>query len=114
MEPLMKTLAGVAFCLFGLTRLLAESALQQNTAKTEIPGAGPCTNFPTRYQKVEERLAWFYGCMHENPPTVEGVRAQIAALPADKREKLKGLDLANQEALIGVAGGDLPLQVFPK
>jgi hypothetical protein len=87
---------------------------QQNTAKTEIAGAGPCTNVPTRYQRIEERLAWFYGCMHENPPTIDEVRARIAALSPEKREKLKGLDLPTQEALIGVANADLPIQVFPK
>jgi len=87
---------------------------QQNSAKTEIPNAGPCTNFPERYRKLPERLAWFYGCMHENPPTIAEIKAKLAMLPLQKRALLETSSLANQEALLGVASGDLPIQVFPK
>lgn len=62
---------------------------QPNTAKTEIPGKGPCTNFPPRYHKLEERLAWFYGCMHENPPSVDAIKMEIAAMPPEKGKYLK-------------------------
>jgi hypothetical protein len=110
----MKTLAFLSLCLLGLGSLGIEPAAQQNTAKTEIAGKGPCTNFPKRYQKLEERLAWFYGCMHENPPTIEEIRAKIAALPSDKREKLVGLGIADQEAILGMASGDLPASVYTK
>jgi hypothetical protein len=110
----MKTLAILGLFLFGLSGLTLESVPQQNTAKTDLPGAGPCTNFPARYQKLEERMAWFYGCMHENPPTIEAIRAKIAALSPEKRAALKTNDLTTQEALIGVANYDLPIQVFPK
>src|SRR5260370_1032213 len=85
-----------------LPATLFSPAPQQNTAKTEIPGAGPCTNFPARYRRLEERLAWFYGCMHENPPTVEEIRAKIAALPPERRAPLIDKDDTTQEALIGV------------
>jgi hypothetical protein len=98
------------FLSFGL----AVSARQRNTAKTELPGAGPCTNFPRRYQNMEERLAWFYGCMHKEPPSTAAIRTQIAALPPEKSTTLKTHDFPNQEALIGVAAGDLPIQIFPK
>jgi hypothetical protein len=87
--------------------------LQQNTAKTDSD-YGPCTMFPKRYQKLDERLAWFYGCMHLQPPTPAEVQAAIAALPPSKRVPLLRLDRATQEALIGIANGDLPIQVFPK
>jgi hypothetical protein len=86
---------------------------QQNTAKTDIPGRGPCTNFPIRYQRIEERLAWFYGCMHENPPKPPEIKAGIAALSPSAREKLKGFDDASQEAALGVGKGDLPKEVVP-
>jgi hypothetical protein len=73
----MKTLA-VLFVVLSVAGVGAEPVPQQNTAKTEVPGAGLCTNFPVRYQRLEERLAWFYGCMHENPPSVAEIRAKIA------------------------------------
>ena len=82
--------------------------------KTDIPGAGPCTNVPLRYDKLEERLAWFYGCMHRDPPSIAEIRAKIAALPPEKRKALEQQDFATQEALLGVASYDLPIQVFPK
>jgi hypothetical protein len=107
----MKMLIALGLFLLGSALV---SAPQQNTAKTEIAGAGPCTNVPDRYQRIEERLAWYYGCMHENPPSVDDIRAKIAALSPDKREKLKGLSYIEQEALIGVANGDLPIQIFRK
>ncbi|HYL83198.1 MAG TPA: hypothetical protein VE263_03110 [Candidatus Angelobacter sp.] len=110
----MKTLTILGLFLLGANRFAFEPATQQNTAKTDIPGAGPCTNFPARYQKLEERLAWFHGCMHEDPPSIKEIREKIAALSPDKREKLKGLDMINQEALIGIAEGDVPIQVMPK
>ncbi len=107
----MKTLITVSLFLLGFSGFEITPA-QQNTAKTEIGGAGPCTNFPNRYRKIEERLAWFYGCMHENPPTVEEIRAKIAALPPGKRAAFKSYDFPTQEALIGTANYDLPIQVF--
>jgi hypothetical protein len=110
----MKTLTLILMCLLSSGSLTLEPSPQQNTAKTDLPGAGPCTNFPARYQRLEERMAWFYGCMHENPPTIEAIRAKIAALPPEKRAALKTNDLTTQEALIGVANYDLPIQVFPK
>jgi hypothetical protein len=105
----MKTI--ILGTLFLLTPAMANPMPQQNT---DLPGAGPCTNFPTRYRKVEERLAWFYGCMHKEPPTVTQIQTKIAALPPDKRSLLKPNNFANNEALIGVAAGELPIQVFPK
>ena len=72
----MRALIVFGVFLLGLGGAIPEGAPQQNTAKTEIPGKGPCTNFPIRYQKIEERLAWFYGCMHTNPPTIAEVRAK--------------------------------------
>lgn len=110
----MKTLTLTLACLLGFGSLASGPNTQQNTAKTDLPGAGPCTNFPVRYQRLEERMAWFYGCMHENPPTLEAVRAKIAALSPEKRAALKNNDLITQEALIGIANYDLPIQVFPK
>lgn len=93
---------------------------QQGSAKTEIPGKGPCTNVPVRYDKLEERLAWFYGCMHEEPPSIAEIKAKIAALPPEKRKcivyacpTLEQWDFAMQEALLGVASYDLPIQIFP-
>jgi hypothetical protein len=109
----MKTLITIGLFLLGASGLGVKPTSQQNTAKTDIPDAGPCTNFPARYERLEERLAWFYGCMHENPPTVEEIRAKIAALPPDKRSALKPYDFPTQEALIGTANVDLPMQVFP-
>jgi hypothetical protein len=111
---MMKTLVMLGLLLFGFGNTPTEPSIQQNTAKTEIAGAGPCTNFPSRYRRIEERLAWFYGCMHENPPTVEEVKAKISSLPQARRAPLEPYDLPTQEALIGVAFGDLPIQVFPK
>src|ERR1700689_29307 len=94
----------VAFCLlFSLGGVAGQPVPQQNTAKTEVAGAGPCTNFPSRYQRLEERLAWFYGCMHENPPSVAEIRAKIAALPPERRTPLIDKDEVTQEALIGAA-----------
>jgi hypothetical protein len=105
----------VTFCiLLSLGGLGPKLLPQQNIAKTEIPGAGPCTNFPSRYQRLEERLAWFYGCMHENPPSVAEIRAKIAALPKERRAALIDKDEATQEALIGAAFYDLPIQIFPE
>ncbi len=109
----MRTLTILGLCLLGLGGTAPKLESQRNTAKTEVPGKGPCTNFPARYQKVEERLAWFYGCMHTNPPTIAEVRAKIAALPENSRDALKSKDFSTQEALIGVAAYDLPLEVFP-
>jgi len=86
---------------------------QQNTAKTEIPGRGPCTNFPVRYHTIEERLAWFYGCMREDPPKPSEIQTRIAALPQNVREKIKDFDTASQKAAYGVAVGDLPKDVVP-
>ena len=84
------------------------------SANTELPGKGPCSNFPERYDKVEERLAWFYGCMHEDPPSIAEIKAKIAAFPPEKRNALeKQGDFATQEALLGVASYDLPIQIFP-
>jgi hypothetical protein len=108
----MKILIALILCLFGGVRI--DPAPQQNAAKTEVPYAGPCTNFPDRYQKLEERLAWFYGCMHKNPPTIAEVQAKIAALPPERRAVLKSKDFATREALLGVAFYELPIQVFPK
>jgi hypothetical protein len=111
----MKTFIVVGLLLFLFSTAAGDCATQQGTAKTEVAGAGPCTNFPTRYQTIEERLAWFYGCMHENPPTLAEVRAKIAALPADKQAILKrDNDFATQEALIYVGSYAVPIQVFPK
>jgi hypothetical protein len=110
----MKTLIILGLFLFGLGGPRIEPTPQQNSAKTEIVGAGPCTNFPARYQKLEERLAWFYGCMHEDPPSVADIRKKVAALPPDKRAAIQTNDFASLEALIGVANYDLPIQVFPK
>ena len=42
------------------------------------------------------------------------IQAAISALPPERRTPLKGRDSVTQEALIGVANGDLPIQVFPK
>ena|ERR1700683_4287826 len=111
---MIKPLIAIGLLLLGLRSLGPEGTPQQDTAKTEITGAGPCTNFPSRYRKIEERLAWFYGCMHENPPTVEEVRAKISSLPSTRRAVLTPLDFPTQEALIGTADGDLPIQIFPK
>ncbi len=86
----------------------------RDAQKTDVPGAGPCTNVPVRYDKLEERLAWFYGCMHKDPPSIAEIRAKIAALPPEKRNALEKQDFATQEALLGVASYDLPIQVFPK
>jgi hypothetical protein len=93
--------------------LSAVSLAQQNTAKTDSD-AGPCTIFPKRYQKLDQRLAWFYGCMHREPPTPAAIQDALADLPPERRALLKGRDTVTQEALIGVANGDLPIQVFPK
>jgi hypothetical protein len=109
----MRALIVLGVFLVGLGGAIVEGA-PQNTAKTEIPGKGPCTNFPIRYQKIEERLAWFYGCMHTNPPTIAEVRAKIAALPETSRDALKAKDFPTQEALVAVAAYDVPLEVFPK
>jgi len=110
----MKPLIIISLFLLGTSGLgVKPTTPQQDTAKTELPGAGPCTNFPARYHSMEERLAWFYGCMHENPPTVEEIRKKIAALPANRQAALKPFDFATQEALIGTAQSDLPIQVFP-
>jgi hypothetical protein len=87
--------------------------MQQGAANTEIPNAGPCTNFPARYQEIDERLAWFYGCMHEDPPSAEQIRAIIASLPADKRTVLEPYDFPTKEALLGTAASTLPIQIFP-
>jgi len=87
---------------------------QQNTAKTEIPGEGPCTNFPKRFQSLETRLAWFYGCMHQEPLTVVEVNAAIAKLSPEKRKKFDDLNDINREAVYGTAFGILPPQIFPK
>ena len=87
---------------------------QPNTAKTEIPGKGPCTNFPPRYHKLEERLAWFYGCMRENPPSVDAIKMEIAAMPPEKRKILESKDLISQEAILGVGTYAIPIQVFPE
>lgn len=106
-----------------LDALDAQKCQKSDTlAKTEIPGKGPCTNVPERYDKLEERLAWFYGCMHKDPPSIAEIRAKIAALPPEKRKcivyacpkALEKQDFATQEALLGVASYDLPIQVFPK
>ena len=106
----------VAFLMvaFGLGGLNVDSVAQQNSAETQLPGAGPCTNFPSRYQRLEERLAWFYGCMHENPPSLVEIHAKLAALPPERRAALADKDEATQEALLGVAFYHLPLQVFPR
>jgi hypothetical protein len=96
---------------------------QQNTAQTELVGKGPCTNFPKRFRNLESRLAWFYGCMHEDPPTPAQIEAKISAtisaLPPERRKMLegnafKGLDSINREVTYGVAFGDLPVQIYPK
>ena len=87
---------------------------QRDTAKTEIAGAGPCTNFPVRFQSLETRLAWFYGCMHEDPPTLAQTNAKIAALPLERQKPLIGMNDINREATYGVAFGELPIQIFPK
>jgi hypothetical protein len=88
---------------------------QSDTSEqTEIPGAGPCTNIPVRYDQLEQRLAWFYGCMHESPPSIAAIKAKVAALPPEKRKALEQQSFAAQEALLGVANADLPIQVFPK
>lgn len=109
----MKSLIGIV-ALLAVAGVSAAPTPQQNTAKTDLPGKGPCTNFPIRYQKLAERLAWFYGCMHENPPTIAEVRARIAKLPERSQAALRGKDEATQEALIGVAHYDLPVEIFPK
>jgi hypothetical protein len=70
--------------------------------------------FPDKFQRLDERLAWFYGCTHREPPTLAAVQAAIMALPPEKRTPLKGRDSVTQEALIGVAEGDLPITVFPR
>jgi hypothetical protein len=92
----------------------ADFPFQQNTAKTDLPGKGPCTKIPDRYQKIEVRLAWFYGCMHQDPPTIAEIKAKIAALPPEKRAALESKDFITQEALLAVAFGDAPIQIFPK
>ncbi len=109
----MKTVIAFVVTL-SLCGLVAYSAPQQNTTHTEVHGAGPCTNFPSRYQRLEERLAWFYGCMHENPPSVAEIRAKIVGLTPEGRAALVDKDEATQEALIGVAFYRLPTQIFPK
>lgn len=91
-----------------------EARLQQNTAQTELPGKGPCTNVPARYNRIEERLAWFYGCMHRNPPTIAEIKAKFNNLSPEKQALMKPYDFATMEALIGTADNDLPIQVFPK
>jgi hypothetical protein len=83
-------------------------------AESPAPKPDLCEHVPDKFQQLGERLAWFYGCIHRVPPTADETKAAVAALSPDKREKLKGLDLTNQEALIGVANGDLPIGVFPK
>lgn len=83
-------------------------------AEPPTPKPDLCEIVPDKFQKLGERLAWFYGCIHRMPPSVAETKAAVAALSPDKREKLKGLDITNQEALIGVANGDLPIGVFPK
>ncbi|MGA2510221.1 MAG: DUF3761 domain-containing protein [Candidatus Acidiferrales bacterium] len=52
--------------------------------------------------------------MHENPPSVAEIRAKIVALPQERRAVLIDKDEATQEALMGAAFGDLPVQIFPK
>jgi hypothetical protein len=97
--------------LLSQTRILARS--QQNTAQTELPGKGPCTNFPQRFQNLESRLAWFYGCMHKDPPTPGQIKARIATLAPERRAAIAKLDNLNQEVAYGVAFGDLPIQIYP-
>lgn len=53
----MKILITLSLSLFGLGELGIQPNSQQNSATTEIDGAGPRTNFPARYHKMEERLA---------------------------------------------------------
>ncbi len=86
------------------------------TLVAEPPAPKPdlCEHVPDKFQQLGERLAWFYGCIHRVPPTVAETKVAVAALSPDKREKLKGLDIITQEALTGVANGDLPIGVFPK
>jgi hypothetical protein len=107
------TLLSLLFCGAAVNAHLP-IPLQQNSAKTDLPGKGPCTNFPSRYQKLEVRMAWFYGCMHEDPPTVEEIKARIAALSPKARKALEGKDFVTREALLGVSRYDLPIQVFPE
>jgi len=87
---------------------------QQSKADTDLPGKGPCTNFPKRYRNLEVRMAWFYGCMHQNPPTIEEVKARIAALSPKAQKALEGKDFITQEALLGISRYDLPIQVIPE
>jgi hypothetical protein len=79
-----------------------------------VPTPDCSATFPEKFQRLDERLAWFYGCAHRNPPTLAEVQAVIMALPPERRTPLKNRDSVTQEALIGVAEGDLPISVFPK
>jgi hypothetical protein len=100
-------------CLVTVTNSRQGPFSPANTAKTDLPGKGPCTNVPQRYKKLEQRLAWFYGCMHEEPPTTTAIKAAIAAMPPEKQKAFLVQDLITQEALLGVATYALPIQVFP-
>lgn len=78
------------------------------------------TNIPAKYQQLDERLAWFYGCAHLIPPTTAETQANLASLAPEKQAMLRrqliaarSYDITTVEGLIGVAFGELPLQVFP-
>lgn len=102
-----------AFNLGSIVRGWRDNRQTIRTISTTSPPV-LCTNIPNKFQEIGERLAWFYGCIHRMPPSRTEIQAELAALPPERRAPLAGRDSATQEALMGIAKGDLPPQIFPK